>query len=118
MLAKNNKQLRKIKQKNDSKNKRANVQYKYLTNLDNNTYMQSTVFYCEHEYDYGYGYIDDDTFETKKYDRILMKQQRHEYRQRVLKKFKFTFYCLKFKQKFRDWLWIRVRLPKIQSNFT
>jgi len=31
--------------------------------------------------------------------------------------FKYTYYCLKFKQKFRDWLWLRVRLPNIEKKY-
>ena len=27
-------------------------------------------------------------------------------------------YCLKFKNKFRNWLWIKVREPKIQINYS
>ncbi len=32
--------------------------------------------------------------------------------------FKYTYYCLKFKQKFRDWLWIYVRKPKITKQYS
>ena len=32
-------------------------------------------------------------------------------------KFKYTYYCLKFKKQFRDWLWIRVRLPNISNQY-
>lgn len=30
---------------------------------------------------------------------------------------KSLFWCLKYKQKFRDWLWVRVRLPKIEQMY-
>ena len=33
-----------------------------------------------------------------------------------IKKFKYLFYLIKFKNKFRDWLWIKVREPKIKKN--
>lgn len=32
-----------------------------------------------------------------------------------IRNFKYTFYCLKFKSKFRNWLWDKVRRPKIES---
>ena len=28
------------------------------------------------------------------------------------------YYSLKFKKKFRDWLWVKVREPKIQEYYT
>jgi Leucine-rich repeat (LRR) protein len=34
-----------------------------------------------------------------------------------LKNFHFLFYCLKFKHKFRHWLWDKVRRPKIEAQF-
>ena len=34
-----------------------------------------------------------------------------------LYRFKLLFWSLKYKQKFRDWLWIRVRLPKIEKMY-
>jgi hypothetical protein len=35
----------------------------------------------------------------------------------ILYRFKFTFYCLKLKKKLRDWLWIKIRLPKITNKY-
>ena len=35
----------------------------------------------------------------------------------LLKRVKFNIMCLKYKKKFRDWLWIKVKLPKIQSKY-
>jgi hypothetical protein len=32
-------------------------------------------------------------------------------------KFRFLYYSLKFKNKFHDWLWKKVREPKIQKQF-
>jgi hypothetical protein len=32
-------------------------------------------------------------------------------------KFRFLYYSLKFKNKFRDWLWKKVREPKIQQQY-
>jgi hypothetical protein len=34
-----------------------------------------------------------------------------------LYRFKLLFWSLKYKSKFRDWLWIRVRLPKIEKTY-
>jgi hypothetical protein len=35
----------------------------------------------------------------------------------ILKSFKERYMLIKFKKHFRDWLWIKVRLPKIQIKF-
>ena len=35
----------------------------------------------------------------------------------ILKRFKELFMLIKFKKHFRNWLWIKVRLPKIQNQF-
>jgi hypothetical protein len=35
---------------------------------------------------------------------------------RILFKFRFLFYCLKFKNQFRNWLWERIRRPKIERQ--
>ena len=36
----------------------------------------------------------------------------------ILNKFRYLFYSLKFKQKFRHWLWVRVREPKIREKYS
>jgi Leucine-rich repeat (LRR) protein len=36
---------------------------------------------------------------------------------KILNKFRFLYYSLKFKNKFRDWLWKKVREPKIQQQY-
>ena len=36
---------------------------------------------------------------------------------RCLYRCKLLFWSLKFKQKFRDWLWLKVRLPKIENRY-
>ena len=36
---------------------------------------------------------------------------------KCLKRFKELYYSLKFKRRFRDWLWIKVRLPRIQNQY-
>ena len=36
---------------------------------------------------------------------------------KILNKFRFLYYSLKFKNKFRYWLWKKVREPKIQKQF-
>lgn len=36
---------------------------------------------------------------------------------KCLKRFKEIYYLLKFKRQFRDWLWIKVRLPRIQNQY-
>ena len=36
---------------------------------------------------------------------------------KILNNFRFLYYCLKFKNKFRAWLWEKVREPKIQQKY-
>ena len=36
---------------------------------------------------------------------------------KCLKRFKELYYLLKFKRQFRNWLWIKVRLPRIQNQY-
>ena len=36
----------------------------------------------------------------------------------TLHNFKYLFYSLKFKNKFRDWLWVKVREPKIREYYS
>jgi predicted PP-loop superfamily ATPase len=36
---------------------------------------------------------------------------------KCLEYFKELYMSLKFKKQFRDWLWIRVRLPKIENKY-
>lgn len=39
------------------------------------------------------------------------------YTNRIIAKCKYTFYCLKYKNKFRDWLWVKIRKPKIEAQY-
>lgn len=50
------------------------------------------------------------------YDEILMTDNPYEIREIVNKihRFRVAYYTLKFKQRFRDLLWLKVRLPKIE----
>ena len=36
---------------------------------------------------------------------------------KCIEDFKYLFWSLKFKKKFRDWLWLKVRLPKIENMY-
>ena len=36
---------------------------------------------------------------------------------KIFNNFRFIYFCLKYKKKFRDWLWINVREPKIQKYY-
>ena len=37
---------------------------------------------------------------------------------RVLNQFKYLYYCLKFKKRFRDLLWVKIREPKIREKYS
>ena len=32
--------------------------------------------------------------------------------------FRYFYYCLKFKKRFRDWLWVKIREPKIRIKYS
>ena len=51
--------------------------------------------------------MNDNTNSTFRINRILQ----------TLYNFKFLFYSLKYKQKFRDFLWEKIRRPKIESKY-
>jgi hypothetical protein len=36
----------------------------------------------------------------------------------ILNNFKYLYYSLKFKNKFRNWLWVRIREPKIKKMYS
>jgi hypothetical protein len=36
----------------------------------------------------------------------------------ILNKFRYLYYSLKFKKRFRDWLWVRIREPKIRERYS
>ena len=37
---------------------------------------------------------------------------------KVLNRFRFLYYCLKFKKRFRNWLWVKIREPKIREKYS
>jgi hypothetical protein len=37
---------------------------------------------------------------------------------RVLNNFRYLYYSLKFKKRFRDWLWVKIREPKIREKYS
>lgn len=49
----------------------------------------------------------------------LTNEKRNELNQYIkcLERFKELYHSLKFKRQFRDWLWIKVRLPRVQKQF-
>jgi len=53
------------------------------------------------------------------YKNELTDSKRNELNQYItcLERFKELYQSLKFKRQFRDWLWIKVRLPRIQNQF-
>ena len=50
-----------------------------------------------------------------------IKKYKNDYRNKIiiktLRNFRFIFYCLKLKNKFKRWLWEKVREPKIMKKF-
>lgn len=37
---------------------------------------------------------------------------------KILNRFCYLYYCLKFKKQFRDWLWVKIREPKIREKYS
>jgi len=37
---------------------------------------------------------------------------------RVLNQFRYLYYSFKFKNRFRDWLWVKIREPKIREKYS
>ena len=37
---------------------------------------------------------------------------------KILNRFRYLYYSLKFKKRFRDWLWVRIREPKIREKYS
>ena len=54
-----------------------------------------------------------------KHTGFLTSEKRNElnYKIRCLEHFKELYHSLKYKKQIRDWLWIKVRLPRIQNKF-
>lgn len=51
--------------------------------------------------------------------KVYTEEQRHKFNRKVLclERFKELFWAFKFKKPFRDWLWLKVRLPRIQTKY-
>ena len=37
---------------------------------------------------------------------------------KIFNKFRYLYYCLKFKKQFRNWLWVKIREPKIREKYS
>ena len=50
---------------------------------------------------------------------IISIQHKHIIRQKIkiLNNFRYSYYCLKFKKRFRDLLWVKIREPKIREKY-
>ncbi len=74
----------------------------------------------EEYYSDRYEYDSDDSFDSSylKWRSEIVMAKVMKAQEEILHRFKHTYYCLKYKQKFRDWLWVRVRLPKIMHNYS
>ena len=59
-------------------------------------------------------YNDNPIYEIiKNFDTFIIKQKI-----RVLNQFRYLYYCLKFKKRFRDILWVKIREPKIRIKYS
>ena len=50
-------------------------------------------------------------------DSNLGRKNEINYTIQLLKRVRFTIMAIKYKKKFHDWLWIKIRLPKIQKKY-
>jgi len=51
------------------------------------------------------------------YDKIINCKQINQ-KLRLLNQFRYLYYCLKFKKRFRDLLWVKIREPKIRERYS
>ncbi len=84
-----------------------NLKYLYcannqLTSLHLNEKLQQIVYFPNPIYDI-----------IKNSDVILIKQKL-----RVLNQFCYLYYCLKYKKRLRDILWVKIREPKIREKYS
>jgi len=76
-----------------------------LTSLYLNEKLQIIYYHCNPICEI----IDDIEYNDK--DKIKQKM-------RVLNQFRYLYYCLKFKKRFRDLLWVKIREPKIRIKYS
>lgn len=57
---------------------------------------------------------DNPIYEIIKYDDELSTTKQ---KIKILNNFRESYYCLKFKKRFRDWLWVKVREPRIREKY-
>jgi hypothetical protein len=82
------------------------------------------ILYCDHNHLSSlylnenvrtFYYSDNPIFETTKH--INKKTINGKQKLKILNNFRFLYYSLKFKSRFRYWLWERIREPKIQEKY-
>ena len=69
-----------------------------------NNRIHETIKECGYKVGYKFGLNTDDVEITKKIIKIL-------------NNFRYVYYLIKLKKKFRNWLWVRVREPKIRNKY-
>jgi len=80
-------------------------EYNRLSSLHLNEKLQIIYYYCNpiHEIIGGIEY--NNTNQTKQ-------------KAKILNNFRYLYYCLKFKKRFRDILWVKIREPKIREKYS
>jgi Leucine-rich repeat (LRR) protein len=58
-------------------------------------------------------YVDNPIYEIIENDALNISRKEVK----ILNDFRFSYYCLKFKKRFRDWLWVRIREPRIREKY-
>jgi len=74
-------------------------------------YLNENLQIIDYYYNPIYEIINGDDIEYNDIDKIKQKTQ-------ILNNFRYLYYCLKFKKRFRDLLWAKIREPKIRKKYS
>jgi hypothetical protein len=80
----------------------------------------STIFlsaFTEEDYEFGYDELAPDEYKIRSIYKPLLCHLDIIQKNVILNRFKEMFYALKYKRQFRDFLWIKVREPKIRARY-
>lgn len=63
-------------------------------------------------------YYDNPIHDIIRYDTVWWPREYLHIKIRILNQFRILYYSMKFKTRFRDWLWIKIREPKIKHYYS
>ena len=63
-------------------------------------------------------YYDNPIDDILRYGTVFLPRNYLHIKIRIINRFRYIYYSTKFKQRFRDWLWVRIREPKIRDKYS